>query len=88
MAPAFDLTCSPGLGGGEHSTSVLGYGKDITRAQLIDLGNKADLKERDAANVIERAQAAMDKWEIFASEYGVGRKSADIIATALDKVGL
>ncbi len=36
LAPAYDLTWSSGPGG-EHSTSVMGHGKDITRAHLIDL---------------------------------------------------
>ena len=85
MAPAYDLTWSSGPGG-EHSSSVLGYGKDIARSHLIDLGKQADMKEQDIAEVIDRAQTAIINWKMFAGEYGVGRQSTNIIATALAAV--
>ena len=87
MAPAYDLTWSSGPGG-EHSSSVLGHGKDITLDHLIKLGKKADIKEQEAIKVIEHAQAAISKWEIFASEYGTSRQSTGMIAAALAKVRL
>ena len=85
MAPAYDLTWSSGPGG-EHSSSVLGHGKDITRDHLIKLGKKADMKERDVINVLEHAQAAINKWKIFASDYDTSRQSTNRIAAALAKV--
>ncbi len=85
MAPAYDLTWSPGPGG-EHSSAVLGHGKNITRAHLIELGKKADMKERDASRVIECVEGALGKWKSIASEYGVSRDSANMIAAALAKV--
>ena len=85
MAPAYDLTWSQGPGG-EHSSSVLGHGKDITRTHLIDLGKKADMKEQDIAEVIERTQAAISRWKKFANEYGVGSESFKNIAESLAKV--
>ena len=87
MAPAYDLTWSQGPGG-EHSSAVLGHGKNITRAHLIELGRKADLKAPDATQVIERVEGALSKWKPFASEYGVSHASADMIAAALAKVRL
>ena len=87
MAPAYDLTWSQGPGG-EHSSTVLGHGKNITRAQLIELGKKADMKERDATQVIDRVEGALRKWQAFAGEYGVSRASANMIAAALAKVRL
>lgn len=87
MAPSYDLTWSQGPGG-EHSSSVLGHGKHITRTHLIDLGKKADLREQDIAEVIDRAQAAISKWETFADEFGVSGGSAKMIAAALEKVSL
>jgi serine/threonine-protein kinase HipA len=87
MAPAYDLTWSPGPGG-EHSSTVLGHGKNITRAHLIELGRKADMKEHDAAQVIERVEGALGKWKPFASEYGVSHASAHMIAAAHAKVRL
>ena len=87
MAPAYDLTWSPGPGG-EHSSTVLGHGKNITRAHLIELGKQADMKQQDVTQVIERTQAAVGEWKAFASEYGVSHQSANMIATALAKVRL
>lgn len=87
MAPAYDLTWSFGPGG-EHSSSVLGCGKDITRAHLTNLGKKADMKEQDIAQVIERAQDATSKWKTFASDYDVGRQSTHMIASGLAKIRL
>jgi serine/threonine-protein kinase HipA len=87
MAPAYDLTWSPGPGG-EHSSAVLGHGKNITRAHLIELGKKADMKERDANQVIERVEDALGKWKLVSNEYGVSHESANMIAAALAKVRL
>jgi serine/threonine-protein kinase HipA len=87
MAPAYDLTWSPGPGG-EHSSSVLGHGRDITRNHLIELGKKTDIKEQEAAAIIERTQAAIGKWQAYAAEYGVSKASTAMIATDLAKVRL
>ncbi len=87
MAPAYDLTWSNGPGG-EHSSSVLGFGKDITRSHLISLGKKADMKEPDIIKVIEDAQTAISKWAIYANKYGVSRQSTQLVAAALAKVRL
>ncbi len=87
MAPAYDLTWSFGPGG-EHSSSVLGFGKNITRDHLIKLGKKAEMKEPDIAEVIERTQAAISKWKMFAGEYGASRQSTNMVAAALARVQL
>lgn len=87
MAPAYDLTCSTGPGG-EHSSSVLGHGKEISRDHLIKLGKKADMNEQAIIKVLECAQAAVSKWEQFASEYGASRQSTNMITAALAKVRL
>ena len=87
MAPAYDLTWSLGPGG-EHSSAVLGHGKNITRAHLIELGKKADMKERDANRVIECVEGALSKWKSISNECGVSHESANMIAAALAKVRL
>ena len=87
MAPAYDLTWSEGPSG-EHSSSVLGHGKDITRTHLIDLGKKADMKEQEIAETIDRVQEAVGKWGAFADECGVRQKSSKRVASDLDKVRL
>jgi serine/threonine-protein kinase HipA len=87
MAPAYDLTHSSGPGG-EHSSTVLGFGKNISRDQLVELGRKADMNVSDVNDVIERVQTAISKWKTFASIYGVSHRSTQMIAAALDKVRL
>jgi len=87
MAPAYDLTWSFGPGG-EHSSSVLGHGTNITRDHLIELGKKADMKKPEIINVLERAQEAISKWEIFANSHGTSRQSTKLIAAALANVRL
>jgi len=82
MAPAYDLTWSEGPGG-EHSTSVLGHGKDITREHLFELGKIADIKPQDVKEVIARAEAAVANWNVFASECGVSKNSSSLIAKAI-----
>lgn len=82
MAPAYDLTWSSGPRG-EHSSSVLGHGKDITRDHLIELGKKADMKEPDVIKVIEQTRTAIGKWGILASKYGASRQSTNLIAASL-----
>lgn len=87
MAPAYDLTYSPGPGG-EHSSSVLGHGKDITRTHLMALGKKADIKDQDIAQIIERAETAIGKWETYAAEQDVSKASTTRISAALTKAHL
>jgi serine/threonine-protein kinase HipA len=85
LAPAYDLTWASGPGG-EHSTSVLGYGRDVTRKHLIELAKKADVKPQEAAEIIERVQDAVAKWPALAREYGVGEESARMIEKSLVEV--
>ena len=59
LSPAFDLTHSFGPGG-EHSTSVAGHGKNITRAHLLQVAVAGGM----AAKVAERA---IDEWVKVAS---------------------
>ena len=87
LAPAYDLTWSSGPGG-EHSSSVLGHGKNITREHLIKLGEKAGMKKPDSIKVIECTRAAISKWELFAGTHGVSRQSTHMVAAALARVSI
>ena len=82
MAPAYDLTFSHGPGG-EHSTTVLGHGKGITRANLIELGEVADINAQDAAEIIERTASVVGRWRSYAAEHAVSKASTGMIAKAL-----
>jgi serine/threonine-protein kinase HipA len=51
LSPAFDLTYSFGPGG-EHSTSVAGHGKHITRAQLMQVAKAGGISVQVATHCI------------------------------------
>jgi serine/threonine-protein kinase HipA len=87
LAPAYDLTWCAGPGG-EHSTSVLGHGKDISRAHLIELGKKAELKEQKVKEIIRSVEIAIGNWQFYAGEYGVNKDSNELITRSLDEIGL
>ena len=87
LAPAYDLTWCAGPGG-EHSTSVLGHGKGITRAHLTELGKKADLKTQGVKEIITKVETAIGYWNSYAREYGVSRDSGELITNSLAEVGL
>ena len=82
LAPAYDLTFSPGPGG-EHSTTVLGRGGRIARDHLLDLGKYADLGAAEAKRIVDRVAAAVADWNRFARKWDVGAKSRTQIVSAI-----
>ena len=82
LAPAYDLTFAAGPGG-EHTTSVLGRGKNIDRERLLALGRHADLNDREAREVIDCVAAAVADWHLFAASCDVSTASSNRIAKAL-----
>jgi serine/threonine-protein kinase HipA len=56
ISPAFDLTYSFGPGG-EHSTSVAGHGKNITRANLLQVAKAGGIATKVAERCIDDAIA-------------------------------
>ena len=85
MSPVYDLTWCVGPGG-EHSTTVLGHGKDITRQHLMELGKKADLNEQSIREILEQVESAIGSWSEYAAEFGVSHKSNNLIMFDLQKV--
>ncbi len=53
LSPVFDLTFSDGPGG-EHSTSVMGQGKGITRTHLLELAKRCGVAQSAAKAAIDR----------------------------------
>jgi serine/threonine-protein kinase HipA len=60
LSPAFDLTCSFGPGG-EHSTSVAGHGKNITRSHLLQVAKQGGLNAKLAGISIDHWVNAVRK---------------------------
>ena len=85
LAPAYDLVFTDGPGG-EHSTSVLGHGRDIGRETLVRLGAEADLDAAGARCVIDEVSAAVADWACHAADAGVSRASRTRIADGLAAV--
>lgn len=80
FAPAYDLTFSSGPGG-EHSTTVLGEGRQPGGQQLLPLGEKFSIKERK--NIIDEVRDAVQHWPEFAASAGVSNASAKLIGKAI-----
>ena len=85
LAPAFDLTYAPGLGG-EHYLDIKGEGRRPTRAQVTSLGRRHGLDARRVTAVIEDVAAAVADWPIQARNAGVSKNSMKTVQEALARV--
>lgn len=75
FAPAYDLTYSYGPGG-EHSMLVMGEGKNPTKEHLMKLAAKFGL--RKANEIYDEVREAVSRWDCFADEAGVSRKTRQL----------
>lgn len=82
LAPAYDLTFSAGPQG-EHSTTIMGEGRNPTAVHLRQLGHKAGLKPVVVETVLDGVTAAVARWPEFADAAGLGRGSARLIASQI-----
>jgi serine/threonine-protein kinase HipA len=65
LSPCYDLTFNLGPGG-EHSMAVQGFGKEIKRAPLLELAQKAGLNVVLSGQVIDRMREVADNFEEYA----------------------
>jgi serine/threonine-protein kinase HipA len=84
LAPAFDLTFSPGPGG-EHYLSIAGEGRRPTKTSLLTEGQAAGLPMKPLRAILEEVAAAVDQWPQLASAAGM---TADRIAEVKAVSGL
>jgi serine/threonine-protein kinase HipA len=70
VSPAYDLTFSSGPAG-EHSTMIMGEGKNPTKNHLLKLAGTVGIKQDKALEIIDQVLAATQKWDAFAGEVGV-----------------
>jgi serine/threonine-protein kinase HipA len=82
LAPAYDLTFSPGPGG-EHSMTVAGEGRAPGTAHMLALARDHGIPEREAEAMIEEVRSVVGRWRTFAREAGVPRKTTVAIAARL-----
>jgi serine/threonine-protein kinase HipA len=78
LAPAYDLTLSPGPGG-EHYLAVNGKGKNITVDDMLGVAKTVGIKPARARAIIEHLRAAIAQFGTFARQYDVSKRtSADV----------
>lgn len=82
VSPAYDLTFSSGPAG-EHSTMIMGEGKNPTKAHLLKLAGTVGIKQDKALEIIDQVLAATQKWDDFATEVGVSKLQNKNIGDAL-----
>ncbi len=85
LAPAYDLTYSPGPGG-EHYLDIEGEARNPTRTHVLRLGARHSLNAKAVAVMVEEVRAAVARWLAFAEVAGVTKASAKEIAAAHARV--
>ncbi|CAO5683375.1 MAG: hypothetical protein HEEMFOPI_01960 [Holosporales bacterium] len=85
VSPAYDLTFSSGPFG-EHSTMIMGDGKNPTKEHLLKLANLFSIKKDKALDIINQVLATTEKWCDFATKAGVSSLQAKNIDKALRSI--
>lgn len=84
VSPAYDLTFSTGPGG-EHSTTIMGNGRNPGTTDLLKLAAISKISEQKAIAIIDQVKDAVSKWGQFAKEANVTDKSAKNIHSQLHR---
>ena len=82
ISPAYDLTFSSGPRG-EHSTLVMGEGRNPGLGHLRALAKEARIDERRAENIIHQTCDVLSNWEELASHYGVSASNITLIRSKM-----
>lgn len=77
LAPAYDLTYSPGPGG-DHYLAVAGEGRRPTRGHVERVGSLHGISDRQIADIIDTVDGVVSDWLRFAAEAGVGLSLEEI----------
>jgi serine/threonine-protein kinase HipA len=85
VSPAYDLTFSSGPLG-EHSTMIMGEGKNPNYEHLLKLANVGNIKKEKALEIINQLKNSIAKWRIFAEEACVSKLQTKNIEGALDHI--
>lgn len=85
VSPAYDLTFSSGPVG-QHSTTILGEGKNPSISQMLKLAEIVSIKPKTALTIIDEVRVAVSKWNKFADKSKVSKASSKSIATTLSKM--
>lgn len=85
VSPAYDLTFSFGPAG-EHSTMIMGEGKNPTTNHLLKLAAVGTIDKNKALEIIEQVCEAIQKWNTFAETAGVSKLQTKNIGNALERI--
>lgn len=83
LTPAYDLNFAEGPGG-EHTTTIAGEGKTVTRTHLLDLAEGAGVPEAAAAAMIEEVGSAVSAWPSISQQLEIAPAKRRTIGTRLD----
>ncbi|ADU72239.1 type II toxin-antitoxin system HipA family toxin [Pantoea sp. At-9b] len=84
VSPAYDLTLQMGPGG-QHQTSVAGYGRDISRKALLKAAASADIADKTLQRIIEEVSDVAAMFVPTAQALG-GAIPANVIQATADKI--
>ena len=82
LSPAYDLLYTPGPGG-EHTMTLGGEGRNPGRPHLLRLAEQAEVPKQEATAIIEAVQAAVVRWQDFATQAGISKINIGDIAASL-----
>jgi serine/threonine-protein kinase HipA len=85
LSPPYDLTFSSGPQG-EHSTMVMGEGKNPGRDALIKLGLEAKISQSSIKAIMEKTRNAMSNWPKHAATYGVSRSNIALVKSKIEAI--
>jgi len=85
VSPAYDLTFSSGPAG-EHSTTVMGEGKNPMKNHLLELAAIGNIKKNKAIGIIKQVSEAVEKWHAFAECAGVSKLQTKNIGEVLQRI--
>ena len=80
LSPAYDLTYSEGVGG-EHTTSYLGEGRNITSEILLKLASEFKINRVKAKDMIEQTREKRE--DVFKELRGLGLSRHPFLSFAL-----
>lgn len=79
----YDLNFAEGPGG-EHTTTLAGEGRAVTRKHILDLAEGAGVPTATALATIEEVAAAVATWPAVARELEVATSRRQAIGARLD----
>lgn len=82
LSPTYDIVFSSGPAG-EHSTTIMGEGKEPTKEHLLKLASVAGVKKARAIEIIDEVRDAICGWERVANLAHVSPRSYQLIQKTL-----